>query len=182
MLRKAPLRTIRLRLGCSITRSGFLELGWLRFRCVIGRSGVTASKREGDGATPAGTWTLDEVLWRADRAPGRRVVCTLPARAIRADHGWCDAPSDRNYNRAVRHPYPAHAERLWREDHLYDIVVVLGYNRRPCVKGRGSAIFLHVARSDYAPTEGCIALRERDLRLLLSRVGRRSQIAIGRHV
>jgi L,D-peptidoglycan transpeptidase YkuD (ErfK/YbiS/YcfS/YnhG family) len=180
MLRKAPLRTIRLRLGTSVTRSGSLELGWLRFRCAIGQNGVTASKREGDGATPAGTWKLDEVLWRSDRNLGRRVACALPARAIRPDQGWCDAPADRNYNRAIRHPYPARAECLWREDHLYDIVVVLGYNRRPRLRGRGSAIFLHVARPDYAPTEGCIALRERDLRLLLSRVGRRSQIAIGR--
>jgi len=182
MLRKAPLRTIRLRPGSSVTRSGFLELGWLRLRCAIGRSGVTASKREGDGATPAGTCKLDEMLWRSDRSLGRRPVCALPARPIRPDHGWCDAPSDRNYNRTVRHPYPASAERLWREDHLYDIVVVLDYNRRPRVRGRGSAIFLHLVRPDYAPTEGCIALCELDLRLLLSRVGRGSQIAIGRRV
>ena len=82
----------------------------------------------------------------------------LPARAIRPDDGWCDASADRNYNRPVRHPYSASAERLWRSDGLYDLVVVLAYNERPRVRGRGSAIFMHVARPGYAPTEGCIAL------------------------
>lgn len=155
-----------------------LQLGALRLRCAIGRCGIVASKREGDGGTPAGVWRLVEVLWRADR--GRRPICALPARRIRSDDGWCDAPADRNYNRPVRHPYAARAERLSRDDQLYDIVVVLDHNRRPRVRGRGSAIFMHVARDDYAATEGCIALRERDLRLLLAYSGRSARLTINR--
>jgi L,D-peptidoglycan transpeptidase YkuD (ErfK/YbiS/YcfS/YnhG family) len=92
----------------------------------------------------------------------------LPVRAIGRSDGWCDAPGDRNYNRPVRQPYPASAEPLWRGDELYDLVVVLDYNLRPRVRGRGSAIFMHVARPGYRPTEGCIALRRDHLQLLLS--------------
>jgi L,D-peptidoglycan transpeptidase YkuD (ErfK/YbiS/YcfS/YnhG family) len=100
-------------------------------------------------------------------------------RATRIEDGWCDAPGDRNYNRPISHPYPASAERMWRQDQLYDIVVVLGYNDRPRIRGRGSAIFLHVARGNLAPTEGCIALRRSDLEKLLPLIGGRTTLRIG---
>jgi L,D-peptidoglycan transpeptidase YkuD (ErfK/YbiS/YcfS/YnhG family) len=118
------------------------------------------------------------VLWRPDRGP--RPACGLPARAIVPTDGWCDAVGDRNYNRPVRHPYPASAERLWRADRLYDVVVVLAHNHVPRVQGLGSAIFMHVARPGYRPTEGCIALSARDLRLLLARIGRGARVAVAR--
>ena len=102
----------------------------------------------------------------------------LPLRSIGVLDGWCDDPLDRNYNRRVRHPYPASAERLWRSDHLYDLVVVLGYNDRPRVAGRGSAIFMHVAGPGYAPTAGCIALRLPDLKRLLEEVPRGAVVTI----
>ena len=105
------------------------------------------------------------VLFRADRLPRPRTA--LPVQRIGRADGWCDAPGDRNYNRPVRHPYPASAERLWREDALYDVVVVLGHNQRPRLRGAGSAIFMHVARPGYLPTEGCIALRRDHLLRLL---------------
>jgi L,D-peptidoglycan transpeptidase YkuD (ErfK/YbiS/YcfS/YnhG family) len=97
---------------------------------------------------------------------------------LRADDGWCDAAGDRNYNRRVRHPYPASAERLWRQDGLYDLVVVLGYNDRPRLQGRGSAIFVHIARPGYRPTAGCIALARADMLQLARLLGRRSVVAI----
>lgn len=140
---------------------GFVEAAGLRMPCALGRSGLTSIKVEGDGATPMGRWPLREVLYRADRIP--RPLTRLPLRPIRPEDGWCDASDDRNYNRPVRHPYPASAERLWREDHLYDLVVVIGYNDRPRSRARGSAIFMHVATPDLAPTEGCIALRSSHL-------------------
>src|SRR5579859_5610618 len=126
-----------------------------------------ADKREGDGATPAGLWPLRSLLWRPDRLPAP--ASRLPGRAIEADDGWCDAPQDPAYNRPVRLPYPASAERMWREDGLYDLVVVLGYNDRPVVSGAGSAIFMHVSRPGYAATEGCIALALEDLVELVGR-------------
>lgn len=147
---------------------GFLRMGAAgAIPCALGRGGRGARKREGDGATPLGRWRVREVLYRADRV--RRPRTALQARAIRPRDGWCDARGDRNYNRRVDLPYPASAERLWRDDRLYDVVVVLGYNDRPRIKGRGSAIFLHVARPGLAPTEGCIAL---DLSRLLRLVAR----------
>jgi L,D-peptidoglycan transpeptidase YkuD (ErfK/YbiS/YcfS/YnhG family) len=114
------------------------------------------------------------VLYRPDRVP--RPATGLPVRRLSPHDGWCDAPADRNYNRPVRHPYPASAERLWREDGLYDVVVVLSHNARPRVRGCGSAVFMHVARPGYAPTEGCIALRREHLSRLLERLGRGAKV------
>jgi L,D-peptidoglycan transpeptidase YkuD (ErfK/YbiS/YcfS/YnhG family) len=116
------------------------------------------------------------VCFRPDRV--RRPATRLPATAIREHDGWCDAATDRNYNRAVRLPYAASAERMWRSDRLYDVVAVLGYNEHPRSRGRGSAIFLHVARGDMAPTEGCVALRLPHLLRVLARLGPRAAIAI----
>ena len=155
---------------------GFLAVGERRFPCAVGRSGLTARKREGDGATPIGAWPIAAVLYRADRV--RRPACGLWARPLRQADGWCDDVRDRNYNRAVRHPYPARAEHLWREDRLYDLVLVLGHNVRPRVKGLGSAIFMHLSRADYAPTAGCIALREGDLRRVLATLSRRTRLLV----
>ena len=133
--------------------------------CALGRSGRRHLKREGDGASPIGRWRLVQVLYRADR--GRRPVTGLPVRRLKPDDGWCDAPDDRNYNRRVRLPYPARSESLWRDDRLYDIVVVLDHNRCPRRRNGGSAIFLHLATPGFRPTAGCVALRERVLRRLL---------------
>jgi len=157
-------------------QQGVLALGGRVMRCTLGRSGVLARKREGDGGTPLGTWRLVEVRYRPDRV--KRPLTRLPVRASRAGDGWCDAACDRNYNRAVTLPYPASAETMWRDDNLYDIVVVLDHNTRPRARGLGSAVFLHLARDGYAPTEGCIALSEHDMRRLLARLDARSTIAI----
>jgi L,D-peptidoglycan transpeptidase YkuD (ErfK/YbiS/YcfS/YnhG family) len=164
-------------LGLSATLPrGIVKLGGLAFACALGRSGRRTRKREGDGATPVGCWRVLGVLYRADRVP--RPATRLPVRRIFPRDGWCDAPADRNYNRPVRHPYPASAEHLWRADVLYDLVVVLSHNFRPRVRGAGSAVFMHVARPGYGPTEGCIALRRDHLARLVSRLGVGARICI----
>ena len=140
---------------------GWLELGGLIWRCALGRGGVRVHKEEGDGATPAGLLALRRLLYRADRGPIPRAV--LPREPIGPEDGWCDDPGHADYNRQIRLPHPARHEELWRRDGLYDLVGVLGWNDAPVVRGRGSAIFLHVARPDYAPTEGCVALSRADL-------------------
>jgi L,D-peptidoglycan transpeptidase YkuD (ErfK/YbiS/YcfS/YnhG family) len=155
---------------------GRLTLGRLTFPCALGRAGCRARKREGDGATPMGLWRVRALLYRPDRM--RRPHTTLPVRTIRPHDGWCDAPADRNYNRPVSHPYPASAERLWRADELYDVVVVLGCNDRPRVRSRGSAIFMHVAKPGYAPTEGCIALARMHLLRLIVWLGSGAAVAV----
>jgi L,D-peptidoglycan transpeptidase YkuD (ErfK/YbiS/YcfS/YnhG family) len=148
---------------------GMVLAGGVFFPSALGRSGITRRKREGDGATPAGELRMVAVLYRADRLA--RPATGLPIHAIRPDDGWCDDPSDRAYNRQVRLPYPASHERLWRDDHLYDLVVVLDYNLARPVPGRGSAIFLHLAAPGFAPTAGCIAVTEPAMRCLLARTG-----------
>jgi L,D-peptidoglycan transpeptidase YkuD (ErfK/YbiS/YcfS/YnhG family) len=147
-----------------------------RWRCAIGRSGVRADKREGDGATPAGCWPLRRVLYRADRLAAP--ACALPLSEIGPDDGWCDDPGDTCYNRPVVLPYSGRHERLWREDGIYDVVVVLGHNDDPPRPGAGSAVFLHVARADFAPTEGCVALALDDLLRLLRLAGPDSRVCV----
>jgi L,D-peptidoglycan transpeptidase YkuD (ErfK/YbiS/YcfS/YnhG family) len=137
----------------------------LRLRAAIGRGGVRSDKREGDGATPAGVLPLRRVLYRADRIGVP--VCATPRAPLAPQDGWCDDPGHADYNRLVRLPHPARHEALWRDDGLYDVIGVLGWNDAPVAPGRGSAIFLHVARPQYAPTEGCIALALGDLLTLL---------------
>jgi len=134
--------------------------------CAIGRSGIGPKHREGDGVTPQGLWPVRRVLFRPDRVP--RPKTALPVFAIAEDDGWCDAPEDPRYNRPVTLPYPASAERMWRDDSLYDIVVVLGFNDAPIVPGSGSAIFLHIAGPDYSATEGCVALKVEDVQALVA--------------
>jgi len=164
----APAPGLGLRaVACSDGRFRFAER---TTRCALGRSGVIAAelKREGDGASPLGVWPLQRVLYRADRGPAP--ITGLPLAAILEDDGWCDAPDDPAYNRPVRLPYPASCERMWRDDAVYDIVCVLGHNDPPRA-GLGSAIFLHCARPNYSPTEGCIALARADLEALLALAG-----------
>ncbi len=156
---------------------GTVAFGPLRFPCALGRSGIKALKREGDGATPRGRFALRRVLYRPVGV-GLPPVTALDIRRVRASDGWCDSAFDRNYYRPVALPYAASAEHLWRADGLYDVVVVLGYNDVPRIKNRGSAIFMHVARTGFKPTEGCVALRAGDLRRLIAAVPRGSQIII----
>lgn len=155
---------------------GRLRIGDRVLRCAIGKNGVTSPGHEGDGATPAGTFPLRHILYRSDR--GQRPITTLPAKPIGPRDGWCDESADRAYNRPVRLPYPSSAEKLARRDRLYDVIVVLGHNDAPVVPGLGSAIFMHVARRDFGPTLGCIALDPDDLRYVLRRVTTDSSITI----
>jgi L,D-peptidoglycan transpeptidase YkuD (ErfK/YbiS/YcfS/YnhG family) len=137
-------------------------------QAAFGRGGVkpAGDKREGDGASPAGVWPLRRVLYRADKAPPPLIA--LPIAPIATTDGWCDAAGDPAYNRPVTLPYAASAERMWRDDDVYDLVVILGHNDDPPVPGLGSAIFMHIARFDYAPTAGCVALARPDLEALLA--------------
>ena len=159
---------------------GRFALGGRAVRCALGRGGVVAAadKREGDGASPLGAWPIRRVLYRPDRAP--KPITALPLAALSPDDGWCDAPGDAAYNRPVKRPYPASHEALWREDGVYDLIVVLGHNDDPPVPGLGSAIFLHLAREGYAPTEGCVALSRPDLESLLAMAGPDARLEIRR--
>lgn len=165
-MRLIRLLTVTPRAG--LPSQGWLVAGGLRLPCALGRAGIRHDKREGDGATPAGRFGLVAGWFRADRL--RCPPTALVLSAIRPGDGWCDAPHDRNYNRPVRLPYPAHCEAIWRDDGVYDVVLDMRCNRGPIRKGRGSAIFIHLARTDFSPTAGCVALRPADMRRLLPRL------------
>ncbi|MFM8820636.1 MAG: L,D-transpeptidase [Phenylobacterium sp.] len=160
------------------TSDGMLEIDGRVVPCVLGRSGVlpAADKREGDGASPLGVWPLRRVLYRPDREP--KPATGLPVAALKPEDGWCDAPGDPAYNRPVRLPYPASAERMWREDRVYDLVVILGHNDDPPVSPMGSAIFLHLVQPDGSPTAGCVALRRTDMLELLAKARPGDALAI----
>jgi L,D-peptidoglycan transpeptidase YkuD (ErfK/YbiS/YcfS/YnhG family) len=146
-------------------------------RCAIGPAGIAAKSAEGDGVTPRGAIPLREIFYRADRIT--KPISILPVRATKANDGWCDAPADPNYNKPVKLPYPASAESMWRDDHLYDLVAVVGFNDDPVTPGKGSAIFLHLAKPDFLPTAGCVALSEADLRAALAQLRPGDKIRIG---
>ncbi|HET8727915.1 MAG TPA: L,D-transpeptidase family protein [Alphaproteobacteria bacterium] len=160
----------------TVSPSGWIAWGGRRVRCALGRGGVRLDKREGDGATPVGDYPLRHVLYRPDRVA--RPLTTLACRELRPEDGWCDDPADPNYNRPVTLPYPARHETMWRDDALYDMVVVLGHNDDPVVPGLGSAVFMHVARPDFGPTEGCVALALPDLLHLLEDCGPASRLIV----
>jgi L,D-peptidoglycan transpeptidase YkuD (ErfK/YbiS/YcfS/YnhG family) len=143
---------------------------------ALGRGGVRANKREGDGATPRGIFRLKRLWWRADRHP--RPVTRLPVRRIEHADGWCEDPRDRHYNQHVTVPKGSNADRLARNDQLYDFIIEIDHNTRPRVAGRGSAVFIHVARPGFSPTAGCVALTAPALRRLLAKVGPRTRIIV----
>jgi L,D-peptidoglycan transpeptidase YkuD (ErfK/YbiS/YcfS/YnhG family) len=167
---------LRVRPGAGDRRRGWLTVGSLTLPVALGRGGIKANKREGDGATPRGRFRLRRLWWRADRAPRPRTL--LPARRIKADDAWCEDPTDRRYNRPVRLEPGAAGDRLWREDHLYDLIIELDHNTRPRVAGRGSAVFVHVARPGLRPTAGCVALAAQVVRHVVARMGKRTEIEI----
>jgi L,D-peptidoglycan transpeptidase YkuD (ErfK/YbiS/YcfS/YnhG family) len=165
-------------LEIDVSADGSMAWPGHRCRCALGRGGVkpVAEKREGDGTTPAGTFPIRRLLYRADRSGALATV--VPAIPLTREDGWCDAPTDPAYNRPVKLPYPASAESLWRRDHVYDIIVVIGHNDDPVVPGRGSAIFLHLSRTDYAPTDGCIAISRGDMARLLGGLTLHSRLIV----
>jgi len=129
------------------------------YHCAIGKGGFIKDidKVEGDGATPMGCYALRRVLYRPDRLD-HAPQCRLDVSPLQPDDGWCDDPQSPDYNQPVKLPFSASHEALWRTDHIYDIIVVLGHNDAPPIPGKGSAVFFHLARENYHPTEGCIAV------------------------
>ena len=163
-----------------VTSSEGLTGGGLSVLSAHGRGGMIAAdrKREGDGASPIGSWGMKRVFWRPDRL--QRPVTDLPCIPLRPFDGWCDDPRDPLYNRPVRLPYPASCERLWLDEPIYDIIVELDHNSDPVVAGAGSAVFVHLAWPDYRDTEGCIAVAKLDMLAILERCGPGTMLEIAR--
>lgn len=173
---KNPLTCIVVRRRPGNPSQGWLRAGSLTLPVALGRGGIKANKREGDGATPRGSFRLKRLWWRDKRHP--RPATLLPVTRIKPDDGWCEDPSDRRYNKRIKVPPSSNADRLARSDNLYDYIIEIDHNTRPRIAGRGSAVFIHVARPGFAPTAGCVALDIDSLRRLLARLGPRSKIIV----
>jgi len=173
---KRSLSRITVRRKPGDSSRGWLIAGMLALPVALGRSGIKANKREGDGGTPRGNFRLRQLWWRADKHP--RPTTSLPVQRISRDDGWCEDPDDRRYNRPIKVPADADADRLARKDNLYDFIIEIDHNTRPRVAGRGSAVFIHAARQGFAPTAGCVALEINTLRRILARLGPRTRIVV----
>lgn len=156
--------------------TGVLMTGTARYDCTLGRGGVSAEKTEGDGKTPIGIYPLRQLLYRADRHP--KPITGIETDCIDAMTGWCEDPAHADYNKRVKLPHPSVTDKMMREDHLYDFVIVVGYNDAPVVPGKGSAIFLHLARDAFTPTAGCLGLRQPDMLAVLKGLDKSSLITI----
>ncbi|MCW5692269.1 MAG: L,D-transpeptidase family protein [Pseudolabrys sp.] len=176
LMRSKTLTRLTVRRRPGNPRQGWLVAGPFTLPVSLGRGGVKANKREGDGGTPRGAFRLKRLWWRADRQ--LRPPTLLPSRRIGADDGWCEDPASRHYNRPVKVPPGSAADRLARADHLYDFIIELDHNTRPRIAGRGSAVFIHAARPHFAPTAGCVGLDLKALRRLLARLGPRTRIVV----
>lgn len=176
MAEATTLSLIRVFSTVSNPRRGWILAGNVIIPCALGTGGIQHDKREGDGATPVGVHRPLHGFYRADRI--RKPATGVPLVPLRSNDGWCDEPGHPRYNRHVHLPFRARHESMWRDDHLYDIVIDLGWNARPRIQGRGSAIFLHLARENFGPTEGCIAVPWNKARRLLALIGPRTRIVV----
>ena len=149
-----------------ISRKGIGKIGNFRFKCCLGRKGVTYEKSEGDHKTPLGMFPLLYVMYRKDRI--KKLKTNLSSYSIKKNHVCCDNSNSINYNKIYKKKETDETESLWRKDSLYDVIIVVGYNDQPVQKGKGSAIFIHLTTKKYTPTKGCIALNLNDMKKLLS--------------
>lgn len=175
--RDRPASMIRVRRAAGDPRRGWLTTEGWTIPVALGRGGILANKREGDGGTPRGTFRPRQLWWRADRHPRPRTH--LPIRPIRPEDAWCEDPHDRHYNRPVRRTGGEAGDRLTRTDHLYDFIVEIDHNTAPRIAGRGSAVFLHLARANFSPTAGCVSMTKSAMLRLLQRLGPQTRIVIG---
>jgi L,D-peptidoglycan transpeptidase YkuD (ErfK/YbiS/YcfS/YnhG family) len=175
-LRGRPFAAIRIRTAAGDPRRGWLTAGGQTIPVALGRGGIRANKREGDGGTPKGTFRPRRLWWRADRHPRPRTYLTV--RAIGPEDAWCEDPTSRHYNRPIRRDRGG-GDRLRRDDHLYDFIVEIDHNNLPRTTGRGSAVFLHLARANFGPTAGCVSMTKSAMLRLLARLGPQTRIVIG---
>ena len=157
-------------------KNKFLYFNKYKIKCAIGKRGITSNKKEGDEKTPKGTFSLISMFYRKDRIP--IIKSCFKKKKIKKNMGWCDDTSSKLYNKLVRLPFNLSAEKLWLNENIYDVIIVINYNLKPIIKNKGSAIFLHISRKNYTPTKGCIAVKKKDMILLLDKINLRTKIII----
>jgi len=147
-----------------------------KIKCAIGKRGITSSKKEGDKCTPRGKFKVKYILFRKDRV--KNLKCKLKKVEIEKNMGWCDDPKSKHYNKLIKFPFSMSAEKLFLKKNIYDICLVLNYNMSPIKKGKGSAIFFHLASRRYSPTRGCIAISKFNMIKILKLINRQTKIII----
>ena len=147
-----------------------------KIKCAIGKNGITKNKKEGDLKTPSGIFKLKKIFYRKDRI--KFIKTPLKQDYIKKNIGWCDDPASIFYNKEIKYPFKSSAEKLWRKDNIYDVIIVLNYNFNPIIKNKGSAIFLHIRKKNYAPTKGCVAINKKDMMNLLVNIKSNTKLVI----
>ena len=157
-------------------KNKFLYFQKYKLRCAIGKSGISSKKREGDNKTPKGTFGLKYILYRKDRI--FNIKTSIKKKAIEKKMGWCDDSNSKHYNKIIKFPFLSSAEKLWLKNNTYDIIIIINYNLSPIIKNKGSAIFLHIAKKNYKPTKGCIAINKKDMKLLINKIDKKTKLKI----
>jgi len=157
-------------------KNKYLYFDKYKIKCALGKRGITSKKVEGDKKTPRGTFTLKSIFYRKDRVS--KIKSSLLKKKIKKNMGWCDDIRSKYYNKMINFPFNLSAEKLWLKENIYDVVVVINYNLKPVIKEKGSAIFLHIAKKNYQSTNGCIAIKKKDILLLISKVNNKTKIII----
>ena len=147
-----------------------------KIKCSIGKNGITKNKQEGDLKTPSGIFSLKKIFYRKDRI--KLFKTTLKKNYIKKSIGWCDDPNSEHYNKEIKFPFNGSAEKLWRKDNIYDLIIILNYNFNPIIKNKGSAIFLHICKKNYAPTKGCVAINKKDMMNLIINIKKNTKLII----
>jgi L,D-peptidoglycan transpeptidase YkuD (ErfK/YbiS/YcfS/YnhG family) len=159
-----------------INKSSYLKYKNFRFRCALGKAGIGNKKKEGDNITPKGLYKIVKIYYRQDRI--KKITSKFELIKITKNIGWCDDPNSEKYNQIINLPTKYSYEKLYRKNNIYDLVLVLNFNMKPVIKKKGSAIFIHVAKKNYQPTRGCIALRKNDLLKVLTKINKNIKIKI----
>ena len=159
-----------------ILKNKFLYFKNYKLRCAIGKSGISHKKKEGDNKTPKGEFKLKYILYRNDRV--RHLQTHIMKKKITKNMGWCDDPTSKKYNKLIKFPFNKNAEKLWLKNNIYDVIIITNYNSNPIIKMKGSAIFLHIAKKNYQSTMGCVAVSKKDMRLLISKIKKNSNLII----
>ncbi len=159
-----------------INKSGYLKYKDIKFKCALGKSGIRKKRTEGDNITPKGTFKIIKIYYRKDKITKINSVFKLIE--IKKNMGWCDDPESKKYNQLIKLPSKYRHEKLFRNDRIYDLIIVLNYNMSPVIKNKGSAIFIHIAKNNYNKTKGCIALKKKDLIEIVSKIKRNTKIII----
>ena len=162
-------------MNIKINENHLLYKGY-KLKCSVGKSGVKKVKKEGDLATPKGTFKLGLLYYRKDRI--KLPKCKIKKKIIRKNMGWCNDSKSNKYNRQIKFPYNYSSEKLYKRENVYDLFLLIKYNTRPVIKEKGSAIFLHIAKKNYQPTQGCVAISKKDFLKILPLINNKTSIAI----